>query len=158
MEVLFELSTDILKKGKSIRFHATGWSMSPFIRDGDFITVSPVKSSFLKIGDIALYSTAENKIIVHRIIKKHKNNGRTTLWIKGDAAFGSPEKVDAQSVLGKVTAIERSGRKRTIETKPYQVIGIFIAAISPFNQWVYPFGSLIKRNSRQLLRAIVKKL
>ena len=47
---LLELSQAILEKGNSIRFQAKGWSMRPFIQDGDFIIVSPVQnSSIMKI-------------------------------------------------------------------------------------------------------------
>lgn len=96
MEVLLELSRDILEKGKSVRFQAKGWSMRPFIRDGDFIVVSPIENSSIKTGDVVFYLTTENKVIVHRVIKKYKKKGRMTVLIKGDASFSSPEKVEIQ--------------------------------------------------------------
>ena len=151
MELLLKLSRDILEKGKSIRFQAKGWSMRPFIRDGDFIVVSPVKSSSIRKGDVVFYSNAENKIIVHRIIRKYKKNDRITVFIKGDASFSSPEKMDIQNVLGKVIAIERNGRKKRLDTKLYQIIGLFFAVISPFSRWIYPIGSIMKQSGRRIL-------
>jgi signal peptidase I len=155
---LLDLSKEILKKHKSIRFQAKGWSMRPFIRDGDHITVSPVEDSSLKSGDVVLYISAGNKVIVHRIIKKYKREGKTTLLIKGDASLGIAEKVDVHMVYGKVTAIERKGRKKRLDTKPYQVIGLFLAVISPFSKWIYPTGSAAKRCVRSLLAVIVQKI
>ena len=151
MELLLKLSRDILEKGKSIRFQAKGWSMHPFIRDGDFIVVSPVKSSSIRKGDIVFYSNAENKIIVHRIIRKYKQKGRMTVLVKGDASFSSPEKMDIQNVLGKVIAVERNGRKKRLDRKLYQIIGLFFAVISPFSRWIYPIGSIMKQSARRIL-------
>ncbi len=98
MEVLLELSRDILEKGKSVRFQAKGWSMRPFIRDEDFIVVSPIENSSIKTGDVVFYLTTENKVIVHRVIKKYKKDkdNRMIMLIKGNASFGSPEKVEIQ--------------------------------------------------------------
>ncbi len=59
---LLELSKDLFRKGKSARFQAKGWSMRPFIRDGDFIVVSPLENSSIKAGDMVFYLTTENKV------------------------------------------------------------------------------------------------
>lgn len=144
---LLELSKDIFRRGKSIRFQAKGWSMRPFIRDGDFIVVSPIKNSSVKTGHVVFCITTENKIIVHRVIKKYKKDkdNRITMLIKGDATFSSPEKVEMQNVLGKVVAVERNGRKKRLDTKYHQIKGLLFAGISPFSQWTYPFFSKIKK-------------
>jgi len=155
---LLALSKDILKRGKSIRFQARGWSMRPFIRDGDFITVSPVEDSALKTGDVVLYLGGENQVIVHRIINKYKREGRITLVVKGDAVFGSAEKVEAQNVLGKVTTIERNGRTKRLDKKLHRIIGFFIAGISPLSRWIYPAGSLVKQSGRKILGSVLEKL
>jgi len=141
----------MLEKGKSIRFQAKGWSMRPFIRDGDFIVVSPVKGSSIRKGDVVFYSTTENEIIVHRIIRKYKKNDRITVLIKGDASFGPPEKVDIQNVLGKAIAIERNGREKRLDGKLYRIIDLFFAVISPFSRWIYPVGSKMKQSGRRIL-------
>lgn len=151
MEMLLKLSRDMLEKGKSIRFQAKGWSMRPFIRDGDFIVVSPVKRSSIRKGDVVFHSNAENKIMVHRIIRKHKKNDRMTVLIKADASLGSPERVDIHNVLGKVVAIERNGREKRLDRKLYQIIGLFFAVISPFSRWIYPIGSIMKQSGRKIL-------
>ena len=144
---LLELSKDIFRKGKSARFQAKGWSMRPFIRDGDFIVVSPIENSSIKTGDVVFCITTENKVIVHRVIKKHKKDkdNRITMLIKGDATFSSPEKVEMQNVLGKVVEVERNGQKKRLDTKLYQIKGLLLAGISPFSQWTYPFLSKIKK-------------
>jgi signal peptidase I len=152
------LSRDILEKGKSVRFQAKGWSMRPLIRDGDFIVVSPVENSSIKIGDVVFYSTTGNKVIVHRLIRKYKQKGRMTVLIKGDASFSSPEKIDIQNIWGKVIAIERNGRKKRLDTKLHQIIGFLLSGITPFSHWIYPLGSIVKHSGRSLLGRYFKGL
>ncbi len=142
---LLELSKNIFRKGKSIRFQAKGWSMRPFIRDGDIIVVSPIENSSIKTGDVVFYLTTENKVMVHRVIRKHKKGNRMIMFIKGDATFSSPEKVEMQDVLGKIVEVERNGQKKRLDTKLYTIKGLLFAGISPFSQWTYPFLSKIKK-------------
>jgi signal peptidase I len=155
---LLKLNRELLERDVSIRFQARGFSMRPFIQNGDFITVSPIDNSCIRIGDVVLYSTAKDTVVVHRIINKYGKNGNMNLVIKGDASFSSPEKVDMQNVLGKVVSIERNGRERRLDTKPYRIIGLFFAGISPFSRWIYPIGSRVKHKGRKLLGIILEKL
>ncbi|RZB30194.1 MAG: hypothetical protein SRB1_02474 [Desulfobacteraceae bacterium Eth-SRB1] len=141
---LLKISSNLIEKSASIRFRAKGFSMRPFIQDGDLITVSPLRNSPVKVGDVVLYKTADDRAIVHRVIRKTRIDSKAAFFIKGDAAFDQPEKVNAKIVLGRVVAIERNGRKRNLDTKFYHIIGLFFAGLSPLSRWIYPVGSKIK--------------
>ena len=126
--------------------------MRPFIEDGDLITVSPLRNYSIRVGDVVLYKTADDRAIVHRVIRQTRIDGMAVFFIKGDAAFDQFEKVDAENVLGRVVAIERNGQERKLDTKLYRIIGLLFAGLSPFSQWTYPVGSKIKnivRGKRQ---------
>lgn len=155
---LLELSRDIFGKGTSIRFQAKGFSMRPFIRDGDFITVSPIANSSIRIGDVLFYSTTDDKIIVHRVIRKYKNNGGISMLIKGDAAFGLPDKVDSRNVLGKVVVIERNGHKKNLNTRFYRTLNLLFAGISPFSHMTYSIGSKAKLVVKFLISSFPKRI
>ena len=61
-------------------------SMSPKIEKGDIIILRSVKKAEvnkIKKGDILVHNH-DNKIIVHRVIKKSNNNGNITFRTKGD--------------------------------------------------------------------------
>ncbi len=131
--------------------------MRPFIRDGDFIVVSPIENSSIKTGDVVFHLTTENKVIVHRVIRKHKKGNRMIMFIKGDAAFSSPEKVEMQNVLGKVVAVERNGQKKRLDTKLHKIIGLLLSGISPLSHWIYPIGSVVKHRGRRLLGRYFKE-
>jgi signal peptidase I len=132
--------------------------MRPFIQDGDLITVSPLRNSPVRVGDVVLYKTIIDQAIVHRIIKKTKKDKNSIMLVKGDAAFGSPEKIGMKNILGRVVAIERNGRERKLDTKLYRIIGLFFAGLSPFSRWIYPTGSRVKHKGRRLLGIILEKL
>ncbi|MBW2594442.1 MAG: GNAT family N-acetyltransferase [Deltaproteobacteria bacterium] len=132
--------------------------MRPFIQDEDLITVSPLWNFPIRVGDVVLYKTMDDQAIVHRVIRKTIKGSGTVFFIKGDAAFGQPEGVDTQRILGRVTAIERNGRERKLNTKLHRIINLFFAWLSPFSRWTYPIGSKVKHKGRRLLGIILEKL
>lgn len=155
---LLKLTRHLIKRRVSIRFRAKGISMRPFIQDGDLITVSPLLNSSVRVGDVVLYKTADDRVIAHRMIQKTIKDKKTVFYIKGDATFGQPEKVDTKRVLGRIAAIERNGRKRKLDTKLYRIIGLLFAGLSPFSRWIYPLGSTVKYRGRKLLGSFLEKL
>ena len=141
-----ELSRIFLEDGRSMRFKANGWSMRPFIQNGDYITVGPIADSSTRKGDIVFYTTDQVRVVVHRVIKKYKNDGGINVLIKGDACFGPPDMVPVQNILGRVSLIERDGRKRRLDTWSYGLIGLLFASISPFSRLIYPMVSKAKHS------------
>lgn len=98
LEVLAE---EIIGRGGSFSFKAHGWSMYPFIRDGDILIVSPIRTNEIKSGDIILYKSFDNMIVVHRVIGKTKINNHEMLKVRGDALMGTPEYIATTQVIGK---------------------------------------------------------
>ena len=72
--LFIDVSTELLRQGKSVRFRAPGLSMHPAIKEGETITVEPVAPFDIKRGDILLYFIGK-KAIAHRVIRiKRENN------------------------------------------------------------------------------------
>jgi signal peptidase I len=83
--------------------------MHPTILDGDVITVQPMSPSDIKQGDIILYRS-QSGVIAHRVVRIHKSNDETPIWIlRGDAPGAGDEPVVAHQVLGRVVSVERKG-------------------------------------------------
>ena len=103
-----EIMSPVLKKGALFRFQAKGFSMSPFIRDRDIITVSNVGSRAIQIGAVAVVvNPVNNALIVHRIVKKAEN----TIMLKGDNCIDPDGMFSHSSIIGIVTKIERDKKK-----------------------------------------------
>jgi hypothetical protein len=98
----------VLARGASFRFKARGFSMHPFIRDGDVVTVSPQGGGQVGLGEVAAFCHPHTrKLVVHRVLAQ----GVGGYWLRGDNAAESDGLVSGEEVLGRVTRVERHGRR-----------------------------------------------
>lgn len=105
---LTKLLIAVLGGGKSFRLQARGFSMLPFIFDGDFITISPLPSRPPAVGEVvAFFRPGTETLVVHRAIKKANN----AYWIKGDNIRDIDGLIPRQNIIGYVTKVERKGRE-----------------------------------------------
>ncbi len=103
------LSGDLLRQGLPIRFRAEGRSMWPAIRSGEPITVEPVDTSRVRVGDILLCLRGSGPI-AHRVERIDRSGGRpATFTLRGDASLTSDAPVEEAAILGRVTGVERDG-------------------------------------------------
>jgi len=108
-KALSTLLNAVLDKGFSFRFKAKGFSMSPFIRDGDVITVCPLSENLLCLGDVvAVYHAPTEKLMVHRLIEKKGN----LCILKGDNNAVSDQEITTDKLIGHVKIIERNGKRK----------------------------------------------
>jgi signal peptidase len=107
-EALTELLQAVLAEGNPVRFRARGLSMSPFIKDGDVVTLAPLAGAMPKTGDIAAFlHPATGKVVVHRIVRE-----RSGCYVfKGDNAGEVDAALPLEQILALVTKIERDGRE-----------------------------------------------
>jgi signal peptidase I len=104
---LRQLLEAVLEKRRSFRFRATGFSMSPFIKDGDVLTLSPLARGKPRLGDIVAFPNATtNGLVVHRVVEIEGDCAMT----KGDNADWPDGRVPLGDVLARVTLVERGGR------------------------------------------------
>jgi uncharacterized repeat protein (TIGR01451 family) len=104
-----EVVRELLKKGLSARFEARGGSMSPAIRDGEFVEVTPVIVSKLRKDDIVLAKTNYG-FRLHRIVEAHPE--RNVFITRGDCGQENDPVLTGEQVLGLAQAKEvRVGRK-----------------------------------------------
>ena len=140
-----ELMKAVLAKGASYRFPAYGFSMYPFIRNGDIITVSLLakerKAGFGRV--VALIHPLSGKLIVHRVIGRQS----ASCLIKGDNAFEVDGLVEDQNILGYVSKAERNG-KRIILGLGLERYGV--ACLSRFLP-LFPTLLLLWKHTRQFL-------
>ena len=107
-QALLELMRAVLSRGLPFRFCARGWSMEPFIKDGDVITVAPLQHGLPGVGDVvAFVRPADERLVVHRVIARRTS----AVLIQGDNETTYPDGfIPHQALLGRVTRIERHGR------------------------------------------------
>jgi hypothetical protein len=107
-ESLTEIMRAVLAEDKPFRFRAGGLSMSPFIKDGDVVTIRPLRSRPPRTGDIAAFLyPGSGKVAIHRIVRK--KSGRFSL--KGDNVTAIDGSLPLDRILGTVSRVERDGAK-----------------------------------------------
>lgn len=104
---LIEIIKDTITKDASFRFMAKGFSMFPFIKDGDILTISKFNPVNCGIGTVlAFVHPISKKLLIHRLIIKKK----FFYFIKGDAVPTTDGWVHKDNILGCITKIERNGK------------------------------------------------
>ena len=106
-DVLTPLVRELLSEGRSVSIEVDGHSMTPFIRRGDLVTVRPRRDSRPSRGDVLLFVPDSRRFIIHRHVGWVK--GRVVP--RGDCAPASDAPIPLEDVLGKVTQVERQGRR-----------------------------------------------
>ncbi len=102
-----ELMAAVLHKGAPFRFQAAGFSMSPFIRSGDVITIAPAPAR-VRFGDVVAFeSPSGGKLVVHRVVGVCRDG----FIIKGDNSPSFDVGVLDSNILGRVTRVERGGKR-----------------------------------------------
>lgn len=104
-----------------------GFSMWPFLRQGDKVIAKKTSLENLNLGDIIIYVGGLNKKICHRLVKKVKSGDSFILYTRGDSIPGRSEVISAEKVLGKVIGIMRNGRIISQETKKAKTVNWLIA-------------------------------
>ena len=102
---LVELVCAVLERDKPFRFRAGGSSMAPFIRDGDFITITSPDRHNLRAGDVLSFRHPGNgRLVIHRLVRKL--DGRYLM--KGDSSASVAVTIQPENILGKVDMVERN--------------------------------------------------
>jgi hypothetical protein len=116
-EALSALLGDVLARGVPFRFEARGYSMFPFIRDGDAVTIAPLRGR-ARFGEVVAFAGPAEGLVVHRITARRPG----VYEIRGDYLRGPYDIVPLSSVLGAVTRVERRGRRVRLGLGPERVL------------------------------------
>ncbi len=104
-----EVLRALLEQGLSVRFQARGASMSPAIRDGEIVRVTPVIVSKLRKDDIVL-AKSNYGFRLHRIVLA--DHARDVFVTRGDCGQENDPQLTGAQILGVARAKEvRVGRK-----------------------------------------------
>lgn len=131
-----DVSSDLLRLGYGIRFCPAGQSMTPTIRDGEAVTVEPVRAQEVRRGDILLYR-AKSGLIAHRVVRieRERRAGERRYILRGDASVTCDCPVRAEQILGRVITVERDGRAIKLAGRSAMLRRKVRRAGARINQW-----------------------
>jgi signal peptidase I len=138
---LIELLQAVLDKGMPFRFRAKGFSMSPFIKDSDVITVSQLSDNSIRSGDVVAFIRPEmKKLIIHRVAGIQGE----CLHIKGDNIPDTEELIPKANILGRVTKVERNGKKIYLGLGPERFLIAFLTRKGLLFPLLYPLWRMVR--------------
>jgi len=118
-DALQKLMRDVVERGSAFRFRANGASMSPFIRDGDTVTVEKLDKGSLRIGDVVAYVQPDsNRLVIHRLI--HESD--SSAYLKGDNTESPGNNIPYTHMIGRVSSVERNGKAITFGLGPERIL------------------------------------
>jgi signal peptidase len=100
-----ELIAAVLSKGKQFRFQAKGYSMSPFIQNGDIVTISP-QSRIINLGEVVAIFDSKKHLFLHRVVKIRGDK----FLVQGDSNPTIDGWFIRNEILGFVTNVERKSK------------------------------------------------
>jgi hypothetical protein len=132
-----ELMAAVLTRGAPFRFQASGFSMFPFIRDGDVITLSPTPAR-LRFGDVVAFANPGNdRLTVHRIV----HIARHSYLMRGDNLPEPDGFVSYAGILGRVICVEHRGRRVRLGLGIERVVIAFLSR----RGWLMPLLVPVQR-------------
>jgi signal peptidase len=133
--------------GKDTQLKISGMSMLPFIKNGDSVVIRHRKEG-IRIGSIVAFRNNQ-KIIVHRVIKMEKENGKTTFLTKGDFNLKPDNAFNEDNLIGRVTTINRGSRQIKLDSYFWSSVGRLISSCSLFLSPTYRilYFKILKRNN-----------
>jgi signal peptidase I len=138
---LIQLLRAVLGKGALVRFRAKGFSMSPFIKNEDVVTLSPLQNASPGIGEVIAFVLQEtDKLCVHRVVGKKGGFYAT----KGDNSSEADESVPRENILGFVTRVERGGKEVFLGLGPERFLIAFLGSRGLLLPLILPVWKVIR--------------
>lgn len=108
-EVKLALAAELVASGRPLCLRALGTSMLPTIWPGDLLLVNHCEPDQITTGDIIRFMQA-GRFVIHRVIDIYHAEGKTSWVTRGDSVTREDAPVEANQLLGRVSAICRNGR------------------------------------------------
>lgn len=102
-----ELLRGMAERGVPLRTTVRGFSMAPFIRDRDVVTIAPITGVEPRVGDVVAFTLSESgRFAIHRVVARIGEG-----WLmRGDSAPQADAVVTREQLIGRVVRVERDGR------------------------------------------------
>ena len=138
---LKELMLAVLRRNVPFRFRASGFSMAPFIKDGDVLTVTPFANLSPGFGDVAAFcDPVSGRLAVHRIVAQKKSG----YHLKGDGADAADGVVPRTNIIGIIRKVERNGHNILLGLGPERFLIAFLSGKGLLLHLMRPLSLLLQ--------------
>lgn len=136
----------LLRRGTSVQFPPTGWSMYPLIVNGrDQVIVEPVDPARVRRGDVVLYRRPGGILVLHRVWKRTDEG----FCMVGDNQSEIEGPLPPEVVCGVMTAVIRNGRTIRASDPLYRLLAGIWLALRPMRGPISRAVAAIKRAAQK---------
>lgn len=134
-ELSHALRKEAIKNGHAVQTLASGYSMFPFLRKGDILTVEPIPMNKIKRGDVVVFEMEENWI-AHRVIKIRNSEKGLEFLLRGDTCISFDPVVNQFNYVGALINFTRNKKTVSLHTSrkkiraQFHLIGGFLLSRS----------------------------
>lgn len=133
-----ELVGGLLREGTRVSLAVGGFSMAPFLKNGDRVTLEPVRR--VHPGDVVARLCGGERLLIHRVVGGAASEPLT----RGDSATESDPAIRQGELLGRVQCAERSGRRLRLGLGPERRLLALLSRLG----WLRPLLALARRSAR----------
>jgi signal peptidase I len=136
-DLLIALIKEASLKGLPVRFMVRGFSMIPFIRDRDIVTIVPCRDNALGLGHVvAFMDSCCQKLKIHRVVAIHSCG--TQYVVKGDNVLSCDGIVHKDNIFGYITRVERRNRTVALGNGPERRWIAVLSTMHLFSVLLFP--------------------
>ena len=141
-----ELVRGVLEQGVDCRIQVKGSSMTPFVRDGDVVTLAPASICPPRFGDVvACIHPVSGRLVVHRVVVRIHNK----VFVRGDNRVCGEPPIAEDAVLGVVRRVERRGRLVRLGLGPERNLIAWLSRTGLLARIVFPVLRILRRMLRR---------
>lgn len=141
-DILFAAIYEEMRKGHTVTIRAKGNSMRPFIEScRDLVKLQNIQPEALKIGDVILAETTDQRTVLHRIVGISGQD----ITLLGDGNLYFTETCHPEGVRAKAIAFYRKGRNKpdTINSYKWRIYSTLWMQLRPIRRYLLAFYRLI---------------
>lgn len=151
-EACADVIRSALAKKTNLRFQVKGFSMSPFIKDGDIITLSPFPEGRIGFGQsIAFTRPCDKKLVIHRLVRIRKRP-QVRYITKGDSADKPDCPISRTDMLAYVKKVERGERIISFGTGPERRVIAYLSRRNILRALSFSWRLIIPHPIRQKIK------
>ena len=107
----------LLREGNTVQFPITGWSMYPFLRDQDLVTVEPIGTDPIKPYEAVLFRRINGPLVLHRVMKITEEG----IFCAGDNQSVLEGPLSSEQILGRMIEYEHDHKHVSVHSGGYRI-------------------------------------
>lgn len=132
---------ELIEAGHEVVITVAGWSMEPFLRNGQNRVLLRKPSGAPKRGDIVFYQRKTGQYVLHRIYQK-KPEG---YYLMGDHQFQLEGPIEEAAIFAIAAEVERKGCWISAEALSWKTISGLWRSLYPVRKLAYAAKKAMKK-------------